>query len=282
MLSALLILFISLVNLSPISAQEVSFSLVCIDTLVEIPSDNELVIGNSSTFREVFYENRYAINAPRFQHTIYLQRTIQATCVQNINHQVTLDSEAQTLTWYSGITQGNCEELVTRQITIAVPRPPIGYEVQFDTSWIKQETKSVVPAATELALNSVSCQLDQSAGGSFYPVPAVITTDSLYTRYWLGEALRCTSKMDFSSELILANTYGGDCMMRLMPHAFFDPITNTLVLEVHNIWGGCRAGGRKPLALVVPRPPTEDFRVVFQEIQVDSWEEYNEQFLRKN
>ena len=169
----LLILFFGIVSSK---TQEVNFSLVSIDTLPALQhnSSDELIIQNSSTFREVFRDNRYAINAPRFQHTIYLQRTIQATCVQNINHQVTLDSEAQTLTWYSGITQGNCEELVTRQITIAVPRPPIGYEVQFDTSWIKQETKSVVPTATELALNSVSCQLDQSAGGAFYPVPAII------------------------------------------------------------------------------------------------------------
>lgn len=276
------LLFLMLVSgLVALQAQEVNFRLIYVDTFPGEQPGHDLAIKNSTVFREVFYGSKYAIDAPRFQHTIYLKRTIQSTCLQGIDHIVTIDSVAKTLTWRSIIKKGPCEEVGSRQIVIAVARPPSDYTVQFDTTWLNQEHHTPVPIA-ELPLNGVSCQLDHSAGGFFYPIPAVITTDSLYLRYKLGEALNCTSRIDFSSTLILANNYGGDCLMRLIPHAYFDPITNTLILEVHNIWGGCRAGGRESLAVVVPKPPTEDFQVVFQEIQIDSWEEYNEQFLRKN
>ncbi|MCB0639452.1 MAG: hypothetical protein KDC54_22655, partial [Lewinella sp.] len=66
---------------------------------------------------------------------------------------------------------------------------------------------------------------------------------------------------------------GGDCLMRLRPHAYFDPVTRVAVLDVFNIWGGCRAGGHEAIQLRMGRPAGA-FRVLVQEIQVDSEEEY--------
>ena len=62
--------------------------------------------------------------------------------------------------------------------------------------------------------------------------------------------------------------------MQLMLHSFYDPLTNTLIVDVYNIYGGCRAGRWKPIVAIVPKPQREKFNVLFQEIQLENWAEY--------
>lgn len=273
---SLLTLLLSL-SLCSLSAQLISFRIVHIDTQEHSALDafaGEHVIGNSNVFRDVFSNYKYDVKHPSFRHTIYLKRTIQGNCLQNISNSVTMDSLNQTITWLSTIERGVCEESNTRHIVIAISRPPMGYDIQFDTNWVDNQALTTGQYISDVQLNPISCKLEDVAGGAFFPVPAVIDNDSLYLRYTIGEALSCNA-VDFSSSLILANIYGGDCHMQLRPHPYFDPVTNTLVLQVYNIWGRCRAGGRKPLAVVATRPQQQSFKVVFEEIQVDSWAEYH-------
>ena len=257
-------------------AQLINYTLISIDTQYYAQQDSgarERIIDNNSTFWEVFRGSKYSINPPRFHQQILLQRSIQEDCLQSISHSITVDSLNKTVRWRSTLERGTCGAMNARHFVIAIRRPPPDYEILFDTAWVPASQTTDLKAV-EVPLNPISCKLDYLAGSSFHPLPAIITTDSLYLSYYLGDALKCTSPIDFDSDIVLAHTYGGDCHMQLKPHSFFDPVTNTLVLDVYNVYGGCRAGGRTPLALVVPKPKNENYNVLFQEVQVEDWAEY--------
>lgn len=262
-----------LFSVSLAQAQLIAHQLVSIDTQ-QSPLTEELVINSNSIFHEVFRNSKYTFSQPRLHQTILLRRTIEEECLQRITNTVIKDTSKQTVTWLSTLERGVCTEKRTRHMVIAIPRPPADFEVIFDTLWTDIDTSRQDQKTAKIPLNPISCELTPTAGSSFYPLPAVINNDSLYMRYWLGGALSCRPAIDFTSEMILANSYGGDCHMQLRPHSFFDPLTNTLILDVYKVYGGCRAGGQIPLAVLIPKPPGEKFAVVFQEIQIDNWTEY--------
>ena len=271
-----MLLLLTLACLTYTLAQQIEFELVNVDTQYHDRQNrlpDELIIDNQSTFWRFLSERKYNIVPPRFPDKIFISRSIQADCIQRITNTVVLDSVQQTVTWLSTLERSTCAEKKVRHLTISIPRPPEGYSVLFDTLWTTA-SQPLNTQITEIPMNNLTCKLNRVAGLPLYPLPVVINSDSLYQAYQLGDAINCTSRIDFDSELILASTYSGDCLMHLMPHSFFDPITNTLVLKVYNIYGGCRAAGRVPLAVVVPKPSQEGYKVLFQEIRVENWEEY--------
>lgn len=108
----------------------------------------------------------------------------------------------------------------------------------------------------------------------WYQGPAVIDEDSLFEAS-MRECDRSCEAPDFDTHILLIQSYGGDCHMRVRSHIWWDESQGILTLRGYNIWGGCRAGGQKLIALLVEKPKIP-FTVAFEEIQVDSWEEYEE------
>ena len=268
---------------SNLIGQHIDFNIVVLDTSEHFnPSpysnarfDSNLIIDHDSIFKEVFYWSPFTVGRPKFKEAIWLKRSIHGSCLSNIKNTVTIDSIKRTVTWNASIQSQNCKSKETRHIVIQIPTPPANYDILFDTTLLKNKTN----------LNEInSTIIDDLEVSFFHCAPfvlpryidskrTVIHNDSLFTA-WNKKEMNC-EKPDFKKNLILAKSYGGDCHMRLMPHPFFDPITNTLVLNVYNIWGGCRAGGRKSIVILVEKPK-EQFSVVFQEIQLESWSEYEQ------
>ncbi|MCO6509192.1 MAG: hypothetical protein J5I65_00195 [Aridibacter famidurans] len=72
---------------------------------------------------------------------------------------------------------------------------------------------------------------------------------------------------DLSKESLLAYRAGGDCHMRLLIDVLVDRAARKYLVEIVNIWGGCRAGGRRAGWLVIDKVP-DDFSVEFREIHI--------------
>lgn len=97
---------------------------------------------------------------------------------------------------------------------------------------------------------------------------SLVSADEL-DKLWSHE--RCAEfekpNADFSKESLLAYRAGGDCHMRLMIDVLVDRPARKYLVEIVNIWGGCRAGGRRAGWLVIERVP-EGYSVDFREIQI--------------
>lgn len=274
-------------------SQAIGFRLSLVDTNQHFASNpysrdaynGNYIIGGSSKFREVFAYNRYALNAPRWHNTVLLKRGIHGQGISKIRHQLEIDSLAQTLTWTTIVDTTSSPRQIYRHFVIGVNRPSANYSIQFDTVW---QAADISPSASSghniQALNTgfLSCELAGVGSMLPYRLPAVIKSDSLYRQYSIADVLRCNGSMDFSKNLLLANVYRGDCQLRIKPHLFYDPITNAMVVEVYNIWGGCRASGTKPLTIMAERPPVKSYHLIFQEIQVDSQREYLDHLRKEN
>lgn len=260
--------------------QSIDYNIVVLDTSEHFnPSpysgahlDSNLIIDSDSVFKEVFRWSPFKVGHPRFTKAIWLKRTIHGSCLTQIENTVVIDSTKRTVTWNTLIESGNCKSKNTRHIVIQIPTPPNNFTILFDTTFLNHKPDISITKSLEMS----SFQYTPLATSQFPFLGSfrmVIDNDSLFT-IWKEKDIDYETP-DFRENLILANSYGGDCLMRLQPHAFFDAITNTLVLNVYNIWGGCRAGGRESIAVLVERPK-DNFSVVFHEIQLDSWSEYKQ------
>lgn len=277
--------FLSFIILSSnVNGQNIDFNIVILDTAEHFnPSpyanahlDSNLIIDNDSMFNKVFLWTTFQVHPPNFTETIWLKRTIKDGCLTKIENAVNVDSTKQTVTWNTTVESANCNSKDTRHIVVQIPTPPNNYTVLFDTVFLKHDaevSKINNTIIDSLAVFPYQCEL--STQFKFSASGTVIDNDSLFA-YWKKDETNC-EKPDFSKKLFLINSYGGDCYMRLIPHVFFDPITNVLVLNAYNIWGGCRAGGSKSIAILVDKP-NENFNVVFQEIQLENRSEY-EQYI---
>ena len=278
----IIVLLLSILS-SNVFGQNIDFNIVVLDTSKHFNSspyandrlDDNIVIDCDSIFKETFRWSPLSVDCPKFTEAIWLKRTIKGSCLTKIENAVIIDSTKRTVTWNTIVKSANCKSKDIRHIAIQIPTPPNDFEVLFDTVFLKQEDKSNDIISTNLKKSYFQCippslsQITSLLGSS----RVVIDNDSLFNN-WKKEGMNC-KKPDFSKYLILAGSYGGDCHMRLIPHIFFDPITNTLVLYAYNIWGGCRAGGNKSFVILAERPK-EKFSVVFQEIQLESSFEYKQ------
>lgn len=97
---------------------------------------------------------------------------------------------------------------------------------------------------------------------------AVVTSPEL-DNLWSHE--RCAEfekpGADLSKESLLSYRVGGDCHMRLLIDVLVDRAAGKYLVEIVNIWGGCRAGGRRAGWLVIDKVP-ENFSVEFREIHI--------------
>ena len=257
----------------------VSYQVVHIDTATHFnPSrynpeffDKDLVIDNDSTFKAAFYWSRFSTGKPRFSETTWLKRTIQRNCMSQLQHQVMLDSIKKTVTWLTTVTSSkHCTTADTRHVVISIPTPPDDYQFKFETVYSKVNLPN--RKIQTLDLSSLPFEKQEILDSSSRLKKRVVIDDESL----LSDQEKQKLGTDFSKNLILVSSYGGDCNLRLMPHAWHDSITGTLILTVYNIWGGCRAGGRQTLYLEIAKPAGE-FDIVLQEIQVESWSEYKEQ-----
>ncbi len=266
---------------SSVFGQNLDFDIVVLDTCEHFnPSpftsarlDSNIVIDSDSVFKEVFRWSQFTLGSPRFKEAIWLKRTIRGSCLTKIENAVIIDSTKRTVTWNTIVESANCKSNDTRHIVIQVPTPPSDFEILFDTILSKHELEPNNTINDKLEVSSLQCDFETPF--RFLSISGiVINNDNLFTYWKKKEGINC-EKPDFSKKVMLAGSYGGDCMMRLIPHLSFDPVTNTLVLNVYNIWGGCRAGGNKSFAILVGKPK-QYFNVVFQEIQLESWSEYKQ------
>ena len=263
-----------------VCGQNLDFNVIVLDTSLHFnPSryararlDSNIVIDNDSICKEVFRWSPFTVGRPKFSEAIWLKRTIRGTCLTKVENSVTIDSTKRTVTWNTIVESANCRSKDTRHIVIQIPTPPNDFEVLFDATFLENRQEPKITKIDTLEVSSFV--FNPIIPFNFIDSSGIITNnDSLFT-YLKKVGIHC-EKADFRKKLILVSSYGGDCLMHLMPHVFFDRITNTMVLNVYNIWGGCRAGGRKSIAILVERPK-ENFNIVFQEIQVESWSEYRQ------
>lgn len=279
-----LLLLLPFIILNRAHGQDIDFHLVVMDTAEHFNPlpytnahfDTDLIIASDSIFKRVFRSSRITVDRPKFKESILLKRSISGACLSKIENTVTIDSTEQTITWYTTVTSATCRSKDTRHIVVEIPTPPPGYRILFDTTFLKKELKLEAAVIDSVCLTACNygppglSKILRLPGGSL----RVIDNDSLYA-LWQKAGMTCVEKPDFKQSMLLTNVYGGDCLMQLMPHAYFDHVTNTLVLDVYNIWGGCRAGGREYLAVVVDKPKT-DIEIAFHEIQVEYWSEYEQ------
>ena len=76
------------------------------------------------------------------------------------------------------------------------------------------------------------------------------------------ETLKESLQIDLEKHTLISYHVGGDCMMRLRKNVSRDDSEKKLVVEIFNIWGGCRAGGRLSGLLAVDKIPS-DFTIEF-------------------
>ncbi|MFK7784634.1 MAG: hypothetical protein AB8B56_05955 [Crocinitomicaceae bacterium] len=276
-------LFILLISVLPINVfgQNIDFDIIILDTSEQFNTwsyadsspDLDVIIDSDSMHRETFRWSTFTVRRPRFREVIWLKRTIHGDCLTGIENIVTIDSSNRTVTWTSAVESANCDSKSTRHIVIQIPKPPDGFEVIFDLKSVRSESEKNTPIHENLEIDALSCQKLFDEHHYYRGPTGVIDNDSLFT-IWNKNGMSC-EKPDFSKKLLLAGSYGGDCHMKLETHLSFDPITNTMILNVYNIWGGCRAGGSRSFAILVEKPK-ESFDIVFQEIQVESRSEYDE------
>lgn len=119
-----------------------------------------------------------------------------------------------------------------------------------------------------------ACLANDWDNSCWYNGPPILDGDSIFEASIRDCGLACKSP-NFDTHLLLVQHYGGDCHLRIMPYVWWNESKGILTLRAYNIWGGCRAGGQKQIALLVEKPAVS-YTVVFEEIQVDSWEEYEE------
>ncbi len=280
MKNTLIVLMICVLSITAFG-QNMNFDAIVLDTsehfnlspFTNDGSEANLVIDNDSMHRATFRWSTFTVRHPRFKKAIWLKRTIRGNCLTNIKNRVTIDSTNRTVTWTSIVESANCNSKDTRHIVIQIPKPPEGFEVLFDKQYVKSDSEKYTPIQKNIERNALSCELLYEFY-NFRGPTGVIDNDSLFT-IWNKNGMNC-EKPDFSKKLLLVGSYGGDCHMELETHLSFDPITNTLILNTYNIWGGCRAGGSRSFAILVEKPK-ENFDVVFQEIQLENWPEYIEQ-----
>ena len=262
----IIILLLSILS-GNVFGQNINFDIVVLDTSEHFnPSryastlfDSDIVINNDSVFKEVFRRSPFTIGRPKFTEVIWLKRTIRGSCLTKINNAVIVDSIKRTVTWNTTVESANCKSKDIRHIVLQIPTPPNGFEVLFDTIILKSGSNDTI--INKQGISSFQYNTPTSSLSPFLSsLGIVINNDSLFT-HWKKKGM-LHEKPDFEKEMILAGSYRGDCHMRLMPHTFFDSLTNTLVLNVYNIYGGCRAGGGKSIAIKVEKPKG-DFSVVF-------------------
>lgn len=119
-----------------------------------------------------------------------------------------------------------------------------------------------------------ACLANDWDNSCWYQGPSVVDGDSIFEASIRDCELTC-KKPNFNTHLLLVQHYGGDCHLRIMPYVWWNESQGILTLRGYNIGGGCRAGGQKLIALLVEKPEIP-YTVAFEEIQVDSWEEYEE------
>lgn len=99
----------------------------------------------------------------------------------------------------------------------------------------------------------------------------VIDNDSLFDAFMWHEETPI-SRPDFNEKVLIVQSVGGDCFMRVYPEVEIDSSANQIQITVYNLWGGCRAGGSKTLIAEVPIPDN-GMQFYFEEIQLEREEE---------
>lgn len=276
------ILFFFLFLIQNSYAQQIDFEIVAIDTakhfaysqLTESDFEDNLVIDNDSLYNLVFRRANLKVIKPRFDRFILVKRTIRGNCLEKITQSVELGADKKTIVWNADITEGNCEQEEVRQIVIKVPITDSGYKVKFKekrnqsgNTGIQEayQVRSVNGTEGYKPLTSLICLETSLAGVNNNFWDKLIVDSKEDFDFILSNCEEKPESPDFEKEVIVANTYFGDCHMQVVPHFIYDPVTDMLILNAYNIWGGCRAGGRQSIVFKVPKPNPET-KVILQEI----------------
>ena len=282
-ISTLLFLLLSV----SIHGQPIDYELIILDTASHFNAspynptafDADIIIDSDSVHRAVFYRSDFSVGRPPFNETIWLKRTVSGDCLTGLGHRVLVDSVKQTIAWQTFVSScRSCNSKENRHIVIAIPTPPADYQVLFENEYLKKTGDAGQSKAGVRSLELTTLPFDSM--NDLLPSAGRRSGIIIEKEEQLAESDRSMITTDFSKSMIVANTYGGDCMLKLRPHAHYDAVTKTMVVTVYTIWGGCRAGGRAFIALEVEKP-SDRFDIVLHEIQVDSWAEYEEHIGRR-
>lgn len=228
----------------------------------------------ASYYAEVIYTGRERNKlmgdkhySPRFylqDNQLRLHSSVQLAGLQSMRMQVVLDTTQRTLTWsiYS-LVDSTLDSTLTRNIKIQTAAPPLGYT-------IKIEQHSTARAADLLAYSQ-----DYSTNRA-----DILESWSDTASYFEGFRYSFVHfpprslfdlvkhKVDWQKEVFWSSCFGGDCSMRLENIPYFDAITNMYIIRVHNIWGGCAAGGQACTSAILTKPNTT-FGVVIEAEHID-------------
>lgn len=80
--------------------------------------------------------------------------------------------------------------------------------------------------------------------------------------------------VDFSKEVLMYRSEGGDCHARYYNRLYLDTAQKTMYWIVYNVYGGCRAGGWRSFWMVAPKPP-EGYAIRFRTYMLESEEDTN-------
>ncbi len=260
---------------------------ICPRPVIKDSQHQPLVIDNDSIFDATFRYCSIDIRKPYFNKHILLKRTIKGSCLLKIENEFKIDSVNQIIIWEVKVVRGSCASSDQRNIVIQIPSPPAHYNIVFDEAPIISE------AAAEEGENQIKeLTVDQTSAASniclltaqanrclnWRLIPCAIDSDSVFNELISSCEFKC-DRPNFNTHLLLFNNYYGDCHMSVMPQVLWDPVTQIILLNGYNIWGGCRASGQRSVSLLVNKP-TVDYQVVFQQVLVESREEAEELIKR--
>lgn len=286
----LLISFLLISSLQ-VFAQEHPSQLILIDTNTNFnikpisgyAYNDDYVIDQDSIFKAIFYFSKYSVYQPNFNTKIYLKRSIQGKGIVKIRHQFKIDSRKKEIRWVSIIDTNSSETLINRHFIYSIPNPGSDYHYIFEKKYqhvpeSKENWKEVksLDYKRMLITKDYYSQIDKLMNRQTILDPDTLSAQK---RKELNSFVLINSD-EFSGKIITGGVFWGDCMLQLTPNCYWDNITNTLLVDVYNIWGGCRAGGSDFLYLVIDKPQTEKYDLLLNEINVESQTEY-EQSIQK-